>query len=66
MTQKERTINELRQVKDSVYDHPNNKDLTEKELERKIYESYINFKAGVENYHEISERAYINTRSELE
>ncbi|MBD45010.1 MAG: hypothetical protein CMC65_07290 [Flavobacteriaceae bacterium] len=31
MTQKERTINELRQVKDSVYDHPNNKDLTEVE-----------------------------------
>ena len=26
MTQKERTINELRQVKDSVYNHPNNKD----------------------------------------
>ena len=31
MTQKERTINELRQVKDSVYNHPNNKDLTEVE-----------------------------------
>jgi len=31
MTKKERTINELRQVKDSVYDHPNNKDLTEVE-----------------------------------
>jgi hypothetical protein len=31
MTQKERTINELRQVKDNVYDHPNNKDLTEVE-----------------------------------
>lgn len=31
MTQKERTINELRQVKDSVYDHPNNKNLTEVE-----------------------------------
>lgn len=31
MTRKERTINELRQVKDSVYDHPNNKDLTEVE-----------------------------------
>jgi len=31
MTQKERTINELRQVKDNVYNHPNNKDLTEVE-----------------------------------
>jgi len=31
MTKKERTINELRQVKDSVYNHPNNKDLTEVE-----------------------------------
>ena len=27
MTKKERTMNELRQVKDSVYNHPNNKDL---------------------------------------
>jgi cell division GTPase FtsZ len=31
MTKKERTINELRQVKDSVYDYPNNKTLTEVE-----------------------------------
>ncbi len=38
---------------------------TEDPLERRIYESYINFKAGVEDYHEISERAYINSRAEL-
>ena len=31
MTKKERTINELRRVKDNVYNHPNNKDLTEVE-----------------------------------
>ncbi len=31
MTRKERTINELRQVKDTVYNHPNNKDLSEVE-----------------------------------
>ncbi len=38
---------------------------TDDPLEQKIYESYINFKAGVESYHEISERAYINARAEL-
>jgi len=31
MTPLERTVNELRQVKDSVYDHPNNKTLTKVE-----------------------------------
>jgi TRAP-type mannitol/chloroaromatic compound transport system substrate-binding protein len=58
----EDVLRELKKISDEVVSELP----TEDPLERKIYESYINFKAGVENYHEISERAYINSRSELE
>ena len=58
----EDVLRELKKISDEVVSELP----TEDPLEIKIYGSYINFKAGVENYHEISERAYINTRSELE
>tara|TARA_B110000459_G_C16539754_1_gene461326 strand:+ start:795 stop:1046 length:252 start_codon:yes stop_codon:yes gene_type:complete len=44
MTKKERTINELRQVKDSVYDYPNNKTLTE--VEQNLMNE-LNYKASL-------------------
>jgi hypothetical protein len=44
MTKKERTINELRQVKDSVYDYPNNKTLTE--VEQNLMNE-LNYKAAL-------------------
>ena len=44
MTRKERTLNELRQVKDTVYNHPNNKDLSE--VEQNLMNE-LNYKASL-------------------
>jgi hypothetical protein len=44
MTRKERTLNELRQVKDTVYNHPNNKDLSE--VEQNLVNE-LNYKASL-------------------
>lgn len=44
MTRKERTLNELRQVKDTVYNHPNNKNLSE--VEQNLMNE-LNYKASL-------------------
>ena len=54
-------LRELKRISDQVVSELPSDD----PLEKKIYESYITFKTGVESYHELSERAYINARSEL-
>ena len=54
-------LRELKKISDQVVSELPGDD----PLAKRIYESYISFKKGVESYHEITERAYINARSEL-
>jgi TRAP-type mannitol/chloroaromatic compound transport system substrate-binding protein len=54
-------LRELKKISDQVVSELPGDD----PLAKRIYQSYIKFKTGVESYHELSERAYINARAEL-
>jgi TRAP-type mannitol/chloroaromatic compound transport system substrate-binding protein len=54
-------LRELKKISDQVVSELPGDD----PLAKRIYASYIKFKTGVESYHELSERAYINARAEL-